>query len=93
MNIGDFGEIYKIGNFGNILPIFVKLVDPVVLTLLGCTLAILANLTKLAILAIFCQFRQISSSTGIDTPWVNIGDFGEFDKIGNFGDLLPISSY
>ena len=84
MNIGDFGEIYKIGNFGNILPIFVKLVDPVVLTPLGCTLAILA---------IFCQFRQISSSTGIDTPWVNIGDFGEFDKIGNFGDLLPISSY
>jgi len=58
-------------------------------------LTILANLTKLAILAIFCQFRQISSSTGIDTPWVNIGDFGEFgefDKIGNFGDLLPISS-
>jgi len=55
-------------------------------------LAILANLTKLAILAIFCQFRQVSSSTGIDTPWVNIGDFGEFDKIGNFGDLSPISS-
>ena len=55
----------------------------------------LHNLTKLAILAIFCQFRQISSSTGINTPWVNIddfGDFGEFDKIGNFGDLLPISS-
>ena len=47
---------------------------------------------KLAILAIFCQFRQNSSSTGIDNPWVNIGDFGEFDKIGNFGDLLPISS-
>ena len=53
-------------------------------------MAILANLTKLAILAIFCQFRQVSSSTGIDTPWVNIGDFGESDKIGNFGDLLPI---
>ena len=52
----------------------------------------LTMLAKLAILAIFCQFRQISSSTGIDTPWVNIGDFGEFDKIGNFGDLLPISS-
>ena len=31
---------------------------------------------------------QISSSTGIDTPWVNIGDFGEFDKTGNFGDLF-----
>ena len=31
---------------------------------------------------------------GIDTPWVNIGDFGdfgdfgEFDKIGNFDLLL-----
>ena len=47
---------------------------------------------KLAILAIFCQFRQISSSFGIDTTWVNIGDFGEFDKTANFGDLLPISS-
>ena len=23
---------------------------------------------------------------------MNIGDFAEFDKIGNFGDLLPISS-
>ena len=22
----------------------------------------------------------------------NFGDFGEFDKIDNFGDLLPISS-
>ena len=47
---------------------------------------------KLAILAIFCQFRQIRSSIGIDTTWVNIDDFGEIDKIGNFGDLLPISS-
>ena len=58
-------------------------------------LAILANLTNSAILAIFCQFRQISSSIGIDTAWVNcgdIGDFGEFDKFGNFGDILPISS-
>jgi len=55
-------------------------------------LAILANLTKLPILAIFCQFRQISSSIGINTPWVYIGDLGEFDKIGNFDDLLPISS-
>ena len=58
-------------------------------------LAILANLTNSAILALFCQFRQISSSIGIDTPWVNIdefGDFGEFDKLGNFGDILPISS-
>ena len=52
----------------------------------------LTMLAKLAILAIFCQFRQVSSSTGIDTPWVNIDDFGEFDKIGNFGDFLPISS-
>ena len=52
----------------------------------------LTMLAKLAILAIFCQFRQISSSIGIDSSWVNIGDFGEFDKIGNFGDLLPISS-
>ena len=48
----------------------------------------LTMLAKLAILAIFCQFRQI----GIDSSWVNVGDFGEFDKIGNFGDLLPISS-
>ena len=46
-------------------------------------------LAKLAILAIFCQFRQISSSVGIDTTRVNIGDF---DKYGNFGDVLPISS-
>ena len=52
----------------------------------------LTILAKLAILAIFCQFRQISSSIGIDTTWVNIGDFGDFDKFGNFGDVLPISS-
>ena len=52
----------------------------------------LTTLAKLAILAIFCQFCQVRSSTGIDTPWVNIGDFGEFDKIANFGDLLPILS-
>ena len=31
-------------------------------------------------------------SDASDVAWVNIGDFGEFDKIGNFGDLLPISS-
>ena len=49
-------------------------------------------MTKMADLAIFCQFRQISSSIGINIPWVYIGDFGEFDKIGNFGDLLPVSS-
>ena len=55
-------------------------------------LAILANLTNSAILAIFYQFRQISSSIGFGTTWVNIGDFGEFDKIGNFGVILPISS-
>ena len=47
----------------------------------------LTILAKLAILAIFCQFRQISSSIGIDTTWVNIGDFGDFDKFGNFGDV------
>ena len=52
----------------------------------------LTILAKLAILAIFCQFRQISSSIGIDTTRVNIGDFGDFDKFGNFGDVLPISS-
>ena len=52
----------------------------------------LTILAKLAILAIFCQFRQISPSIGIDTTWVNIGDFGEFDKFGNFGNILPISS-
>ena len=50
-------------------------------------------LAKLAISAIFCHFvKLVKSSIGIDTPWVNIGDFGEFDKIGNFGGLLPISS-
>ena len=48
--------------------------------------------TNSAILAMFCQFRQISSSIGIDTTRVNIGDFGDFDKFGNFGDVLPISS-
>jgi len=47
---------------------------------------------QLTMLAKFCQFRQISSSIGINTPWVYIADFGKFDKIGNFGDLLPISS-
>ena len=52
----------------------------------------LTMLAKLAILAIFYQFRKISSSIGIDTTWVNIGDFGEIDKIGNFGDLWPVSS-
>ena len=55
----------------------------------------LTILAKLAILAIFCQFRQIGSSIGIDTTPVNIGefgDFGDFDKFGNFGDVLPISS-
>ena len=55
----------------------------------------LTILAKLAILAIFCQFRQISSSIGIDTTRVNIGefgDFGDFNKFGNFGDVLPISS-
>ena len=51
----------------------------------------LTILAKFAILAIFCQFRQISSSIGIDTTWVNIddfSDFGEFDKFGNFGDIF-----
>ena len=52
----------------------------------------LTMLAKLVILAIFCQFLQINSFIGIDTRWVNTGDFGEFDKIDNFGDLLPISS-
>ena len=46
-----------------------------------------AMLAKLAILTIFCQFRQISSSIGIDTAWVNISDFSEIYKIGNLGDL------
>ena len=56
-------------------------------------LAIWVKLTKLAILAIVCQFRQISSSIGIEPTWVNIGsfgDFGEIDKIGNFGYLLKV---
>ena len=56
---------------------------------------------KLAILAIFCQFRQISWSIGIDAPWVNTGEFGDFRKsstidnvrkISDFGNLLPILS-
>ena len=34
----------------------------------------------------FCQFRQIISSIGIHTTRVNIDDFGDFDKFGNFGD-------
>ena len=50
----------------------------------------LTMLVKLPILAIFCQFRQISLSIRIDTTWVNIGDFGKIGKIANFGDRLPI---
>ena len=50
------------------------------------------NLTNSAILAMFCQFRQISSSIGIHTTRAKIGDFDDFDKFGNFGDVLPISS-
>ena len=50
----------------------------------------LTMLVKLAILAIFYQFRQISLSICIDTTWVNIGDFGKIGKIANFGDRLPI---
>ena len=46
---------------------------------------------RLTILAIFCQFCQISSSIGIETTWVNISNFCEIDKMGNFGDILPIS--
>ena len=52
----------------------------------------LTILAKLAILVIICQFRQISSSIGVDTTRVDISDFGDFDKFGNFGDVLPISS-
>ena len=51
------------------------------------------EIDKSAILEIFCQFRQISLSIGIDTTWVNIGHFGEFgelDKIGNFGDIWKV---
>ena len=44
----------------------------------------LTMLVKLAILAIFCQFRQISLSIRIDTTWVNIGDFGKISKIAQF---------
>ena len=56
-------------------------------------LAIWVKLTKLAILPIVCQFRQISSSIGNKPTWVNIGsfgDFGEIDEIGNFGYLLKV---
>ena len=35
--------------------------------------------------------KLVKSSIGIDSSWVNIGDFGEIDKIGNFGNILPIS--
>jgi len=52
----------------------------------------LTMLAKLAILAIFANFvKLVNSSIGIDSSWVNIGDFGEIDKIGNFGNILPIS--
>ena len=57
------------------------------------TLAILATLIKSTILVIFCQFRQISFPIGIEPTWVNIGsfgDFGEIDKIANFGYLLKV---
>ena len=47
-------------------------------------LVVLVNLTTSAISALFCQFRQISSSIGFDTTWVNFGDFGEFEKFDNF---------
>ena len=51
------------------------------------------QLTMLAKLAILANFvKLVMSSIGIDSSWVNISDFGEFDKIGNFGDPLPISS-
>ena len=49
----------------------------------------LTMLAKLAILANFVEL--VKSSIGIDSSWVNIGDFGEIDKIGNFGNILPIS--
>ena len=44
VNIGDFGEIDNNGNFGDLLPIFDKSVHPLILTPLGRTLLILANL-------------------------------------------------
>ena len=58
-------------------------------------LAILAILTNSAILAMFCQFCQISSSIGIHTTRVNIGDFGDFDKsaiLAMFCQFRQISS-
>ena len=37
----------------------------------------------------FANFvKLVKSSIGIDSSWVNIG---EIDKIGNFGNILPIS--
>ena len=53
-------------------------------------LVVLANLTTSAISALFCKFRQITSSIGFDTTWVNFGDFGEFEKFDNFCDILPV---
>ena len=53
----------------------------------------LTVLAKVAILAIFCQFRQISSSISIDITSVSIGDCGdfcEFDKIGNYSDISKV---
>ena len=45
-------------------------------------------LAKLAILAIFGQFPKISSSIGIDTTWVNIGDFKKLIKLFNFANIV-----
>ena len=73
-----------------------KLVHLLVFSPLGLTLAILAILTKSAILAIFCQFRQICSSIGIDITSVSIGDCGsfcEFDKIGNYSDISKVEAF
>ena len=55
----------------------------------------LTILAKLAILAIICQFRQISSSIGIDTTWVNIGDFANLTNsaiLAIFCEFRQISS-
>ena len=53
----------------------------------------LTMLAKSVILPSFANFvKLVQSFIGVDSSWLNIGGFGKFDKIGNFGDLLPISS-
>ena len=40
---------------------------------------------------IFASFVKLVHSLVFSTTWVKICDFGDFAKIGKFGDSLPIS--